>query len=642
MIVGVLLLLGAALCAQSQPNEPANTDPVVCFDGVYRDARNALQAYQIAVGTYWKQEVDCRQRAPGASELGPCWDTLLQARPLIEQAADLYERARRAHLQQDAEPLTQQGNALMRRAANLVQQAGKCFDPIFARWQQNGGKYVAGDEFHVGTGPAPANPPDTPPGWPPGRPVPPQGTPPAMPPQAPAPQPGQRPAPRQSEHACSPPPAALVQAAEAAAEAIAANADPSALNRLNRAQHTLPPNCPLPIQCWDMMIDAQSKRHIAPDYSTRRAQQAVACYAARSDTPRLHGGVSTTPEEQQQRSSPGDSGQDLPLPANVRQQLMKAAARMDDLATDAQNYSLAATNHFFKCLVEVLNADLRFLAQPGYVPVKQIADSLHRSTWAYLTSNASDNNFQLFQGAVQALKNFAQDPACALATAAPGAAVALTTHLAGASAEATEAQNAANAAVRLANQNAERRAAWGAGPGKVPNNRYNPTCAPNMCFPSSIALDLTLETGEPLSARPATPTAFFAGNVEIRIIQGTPTKVFNLTHDFTIRTLLKDLYGSKPLQGPALSLQRVENQLAGIPSLSSYQDILQELRDAKSGSRGLVFLEYPATAGNPYGDGHVINAVNDRGIIRMVDASNGNLDGTSFFQNARVSFFRTK
>jgi hypothetical protein len=314
MIVGVLLLLGAALCAQSQPNEPANTDPVVCFDGVYRDARNALQAYQITVGTYWKQEVDCRQRAPAASELGPCWDTLLQARPLIEQAADLYERARRAHLQQDAEALTQQGNALMRRAANLVQQAGKCFDPIFARWQQNGGKYVAGDEFHVGTGPAPGNPPDTPPGWPPGRPVPPQGTPPAMPPQVPAPQPGQRPVPRQSEHACSPPPAALVQAAEAAAEAIAGNADPSALNRLNRAQHTLPPNCPLPIQCWDMMIDAQSKRRIAPDYSTRRAQQAVACYAGKSDTPRLHGGVSTTPEEQQQRSSPSASGQDLPLP----------------------------------------------------------------------------------------------------------------------------------------------------------------------------------------------------------------------------------------------------------------------------------------------------------------------------------------
>src|SRR5262249_50515994 len=164
----------------------------------------------------------------------------------------------------------------------------------------------------------------------------------------------------------------LVQAAEAAAQAITQNSDPSALSRLNRAQQSLPPSCPRPIQCWDMMIDAQSKRRIDPDYSTRRSQQAVACYAGKSDTPRLHGGVSTTPEEQQQRSpSPNDSGRDLPLPGDVRQQLMKAAAKMDQVATDAQNYSLAATNRFFKCLVEVVNADLRFLAQPGYVPAKQ-------------------------------------------------------------------------------------------------------------------------------------------------------------------------------------------------------------------------------------------------------------------------------
>jgi hypothetical protein len=132
-----------------------SSDPVGCFDHVWRDARNALQAYQLALGASWAQGADCatRTRAP---ELGPCWDSLLQARPLIRQAADLYDRARHAIYQKDAEPLIKQGDTLTRRANELVQQAGKCFQPVFARWQQNGGRYIPADEYRAGSSAPPS------------------------------------------------------------------------------------------------------------------------------------------------------------------------------------------------------------------------------------------------------------------------------------------------------------------------------------------------------------------------------------------------------------------------------------------------------------------------------------------------------
>src|SRR4051812_15926242 len=70
-------------------------DPVVCFDNAYRDARDALQAYQIARGATWRNGPDCRSRTQPATELGPCWELLIQGRALTEQAADAYEQGRR-------------------------------------------------------------------------------------------------------------------------------------------------------------------------------------------------------------------------------------------------------------------------------------------------------------------------------------------------------------------------------------------------------------------------------------------------------------------------------------------------------------------------------------------------------------------
>src|ERR1700722_15312217 len=64
----------------------------------------------------------------------------------------------------------------------------------------------------------------------------------------------------------------------------------------------------------------------------------------------------------------------LPLPTDARSQLLQAAARLDNASTNAQNYSLAASNRFFHCMTEAVTADLQFLAQPGYVPAAQISN----------------------------------------------------------------------------------------------------------------------------------------------------------------------------------------------------------------------------------------------------------------------------
>jgi hypothetical protein len=291
---------------------------------------------------------------------------------------------------------------------------------------------------------------------------------------------------------------------------------------------------------------------------------------------------------------------------------------MDSVANSTQRYSLAATNHFFKCLTEALAADLRFLAQPGYVPASQIAQSLHQGVSTYLTSNAYTNNLQMFQAAQQALNQFKQDPACGLAKMVPGAAAAAIAHLGSAVAEANAAESAANAASRIANANTERQVAYGAGPGRANPLAFNPSGAENMCFPAAVAQQLTWATGEPLFAVP------FEGNVGIQILDGVPTKVFNITQSPTIHAMLRGLFGSEKLQGPALSAERLANQAAGIPSVvNSVGDFVTELKNAKSGSRLMAFIDYPPSAQNAYATGHVVNARNVLNKIIIVDPSNG-------------------
>jgi hypothetical protein len=139
----------------------------------------------------------------------------------------------------------------------------------------------------------------------------------------------------------------------------------------------------------------------------------------------------------------------LPLPTDVRSQLLQAAARLDNASTNAQNYSLAASNRFFHCMTEAVTADLQFLAQPGYVPAAQIAKSLHQGVWTYLTSNAYDNNLKMYDAAVQSMQHTMNDPACVFGQAAPALLAVAATRTAGAMAEARQVSRAANAAIAL-------------------------------------------------------------------------------------------------------------------------------------------------------------------------------------------------
>jgi hypothetical protein len=350
-------------------------------------------------------------------------------------------------------------------------------------------------------------------------------------------------------------------------------------------------------------------------------------------------------------NTPPDTG-GLPLPPETRKQLLKGAAAMDKLLTKGQNATLAGANRFFACLAEAVRSDLRFLAQPGYVPAAQIAQALHEGTWRYLTGNAYANNRALFDGALQSLRQLRDDPACWFGNAAPGAAVGVVTHYAGAAAEAAEVQNAEKAAVRIANEYEERRGYGSSSMGRRgapnPSNPFNPANAPNMCFPCALAKDLTLETGDPHWAQA------YAGNVEIQQINGVPTPVYNITHDPTVHAILRDFYGEKQLQGAPLPPWRLTNQARGIPSavtdqygnglggVAARRAIENEMKAAGNGSRGLVFLDYPPTPQNPAGTGHVVNVRFVNGRVLFEDASNNNINASMFFNAAaKVSLFRT-
>jgi len=76
--------------------------------------------------------------------------------------------------------------------------------------------------------------------------------------------------------------ASVLTAAQTAMSALTSGQDGSAaLYQLDKAQRCLPPSAARPIDCYDMMVDAQSKRGVNPQYSVQRAKQALECYEAK-------------------------------------------------------------------------------------------------------------------------------------------------------------------------------------------------------------------------------------------------------------------------------------------------------------------------------------------------------------------------
>ena len=158
-----------------------------------------------------------------------------------------------------------------------------------------------------------------------------------------------------------------------------------------------------------------------------------------------------------------------------------------------------------------------------------------------------------------------------------------------------------------------------------------------MCFPNSIAEELSQEFGVKLAAEP------FAGNVTTKIVEGVHSKVFNLTGNKTIQTMLRDFFGSKKLQGPALSPERMAEHMSGAPSpMNSAAEIQQELKAAGPGARGIVIMEYDTPEG-PFS--HSFNVRNANGVPMARDFSYGGRDASSYFSRSGVKqiwFYRTQ
>jgi hypothetical protein len=228
----------------------------------------------------------------------------------------------------------------------------------------------------------------------------------------------------------------------------------------------------------------------------------------------------------------------LPLPGDVRGQLLQAAAQLDESATNAQNYSLAGTNRFFRCMAEAVNADLQFLAQPGYVPAAQIANALHTGVWNYLTSNAYSNNLAMYDGAVQSMQHAMNDPACAFGQAAPALAAVAVTRLGSAMAEAKQVQRAANAAIGIN----EKAALLG----------YAKWYVPGLRCPGCLVYG-TAEGGY----------ADFANTVGGRTINAIP-RPMNLTmNQFTTRVLNDALSSNTPVLFSLNGIEQIDQVLAG-------------------------------------------------------------------------------
>lgn len=81
----------------------------------------------------------------------------------------------------------------------------------------------------------------------------------------------------------SPPWRRVVEAANATASAIGeGRTGPEAMSPLIDAQRELPPSFKRPIECWDMMVDAASKRRQDQHSGVLRAQEAARCYQVKA------------------------------------------------------------------------------------------------------------------------------------------------------------------------------------------------------------------------------------------------------------------------------------------------------------------------------------------------------------------------
>lgn len=118
---------------------PQRDSQVDCFDRALRGARAAQHAYQVVRHPEWNRQQQCaggRSEAAPTVDIGPCWDSLIEARSLLEQSAPLFEQGRRTPGPRQTDVIAQ-ANALVKQAARLLDSADRCFRPLAAQAQRD-------------------------------------------------------------------------------------------------------------------------------------------------------------------------------------------------------------------------------------------------------------------------------------------------------------------------------------------------------------------------------------------------------------------------------------------------------------------------------------------------------------------------
>lgn len=327
------------------------------------------------------------------------------------------------------------------------------------------------------------------------------------------------------------------------------------------------------------------------------------------------------------------------LPADQRRALMQLAARMDRIATEAQNGTGEAVDHFFQGAASYVRKTLQFLAQPrgGFgqpgVPLQSIL--------AYFTNDYRENDEKLWQSAVEAVDQLERDPARFWGEQAPNL-----IPIGGAASEVQTAARAQQAARRMIQVSEEAGAfrrfegatagarppadgAWGTTPGTSlpgvrpspnPGSRppVNPFFGTNNCVDVALAQDAAWETGRPYIALPTRPGP------------GGVPEVGGRQWPDIIQTLRRK-YGASPtdpLHGPTGLIDARQ----GVPVPSSPGQVEVALQSAGPGSRGIVFIE------RANGTRHAVNVRNQGGTVEFWDAqvdqpaSRANVVHTSFYR----------
>ena len=373
-----------------------------------------------------------------------------------------------------------------------------------------------------------------------------------------------------SDHAAPPrtpvpAPPSVLHAARAAADGIkAGRSAPDNLDPLRRAHRALPPQVPRPIDCLDMMVDAQSKRPFDPPYAIKRADEALQCY--------------------ERRDRPADDCAPVP-PPDVRQRLMDAAAEMDRAATQMQNAALAASEQFIQGMAEVLAGHLEFLAQAVTRP-QETARQVGQAVIDYLTTDYNENNARLYDAAVEAVEAFRKNPARALGRQA-GSTVA---GAVGGGAVRACAAGTLKAVERAREIAAAQKAAQRLR--KVKEKAAASIGMPAACAP--IKRDCFWRT-----MRNATGDANFD-----QMLDG-PGVSFERARQYLVR-----YFGHRV---PRSAIDPIAHQL-GIPESMSLDDIVKHLSQPHlRGAEGIVFVTYAN------GGGHAFNVKNFNGYVKFFD-----------------------